>query len=70
MPFTHAAYGPVTIAIMTAAFEEAWTEAQSRGLVLVSADASRDLMVSTILTAVDNGERLPLRLKELSLKAV
>jgi hypothetical protein len=70
MPFTNAAYEPVTIALMTAAFEEAWSEAQRRGLALVSADAARDLMATTILTAVDNGERHPMRLKELALNAV
>jgi hypothetical protein len=70
MPFRDADYDPDTIALMTGAFDTAWQEAQERRLTNAPAEAARALMVSTILAAVGNGERDPMRLKNLALRAV
>ena len=69
LPIKNSNFGPVTIALMTSAFEAAWHEAQVRGLAQVAAGTARDLMVATILQAVEDGERVPVRLKGLALKA-
>jgi hypothetical protein len=70
MPFRDAPYGPVTIAVMTSAFEAAWQEARARDPTKGPDDANRATMVSAIIAAVANGERLPLRLRDLALRAV
>ena len=70
MPFRDAPYGPVTIAVMTSALEAAWQEARARDLAKGPDDATRAMMASVILAAVANGERHPLRLRNLALRTV
>jgi hypothetical protein len=70
MAFRDAAFDPDTISLMTGALETAWREAQERHLIKASADTARAMMASAILAAVSNGERNPMRLKNLAMRAV
>ena len=70
MPFKDATYDPETIALMTSVLEAAWQEAQARDLAKAPDDATRAMMASVILASVANGERDPLRLRNLALRAV
>ena len=55
MSFKDASYDPDTIALMGAALNTAWAEAQERQLATATADAARTTMASAILTAIGNG---------------
>jgi hypothetical protein len=70
MPFSGTAYDPETLALMTAAFEAAWSEAQAKNLTTDPPNIARTSMASTILVAVNNGERDPQRLREVALKTL
>jgi hypothetical protein len=70
MPFRDASYDPETMSLMTSVLEAAWHEAQERRLTTVPADHVRSAMASALLVAVANGERQPMRLKNLALRAV
>ena len=63
-------YGPVTLALMENALEDACREAEARGLTAEPADATRSTMASAILAAVKRGDRCAQRLKAFALKAV
>jgi hypothetical protein len=70
MPFRNVSYDPKTVALMSAALDAAWNEAQQRQLTKTTADHARSKMASAILAAVAEGERDPIRLKNYALRSV
>ena len=70
MPVFRASYGPDTVALMTAAFEAAWSKVQANDAAPAPSDAAQASMASSILAAVSNGERDPRRLQDIALRAV
>ena len=70
MSFTDLGYGPVTLALMESALEEALREAHARGLVREPTDDSRATMASAISEAAKSGDRCSQRLKALALEAI
>lgn len=66
MAFENADYDADTIALMREVFEVAWHEVQGRTLNM-TADEARCRMAEGILSAVADGERNKVRLKNLAL---
>ena len=63
MPFTGASYDPETLALLTAAFNEAWHELQAKEGLRSDAILARNLLASRIMLAANQGERDPAKLK-------
>ena len=68
MPFSHGAYNPETLAIMTRAVDDACAELRSENGD--DGHAARMMMSLRIMTTVAAGERDPQRLRLVALNAV
>ena len=72
MPFADGHYDPVTLALITRAFDEAWAEVQSKMKDSLLGDGSgiRRTMALRIMAAARDGMRDLERLKRLAIRAV
>jgi hypothetical protein len=69
--FSVASYDPVTLRILTHAFDEAWKDIQSAlGVKPLEPDLLKTTLARRIMAAADKGERDPNRLKLIALQAV
>ena len=72
MPFSNGHYDPVTLALMTRAFDEAWAEVQStmKASLLGDGSTTRTKMALRIMAAARDGVRDLERMKRLAIRAV
>jgi hypothetical protein len=71
MPFSEEHFDPVTLAILSQAFEAAWTEVQATNANTVGDSlAARTAMAVRIMAAAKEGVRDPDRLRRLAIQAV
>ncbi|HEX9870292.1 MAG TPA: hypothetical protein VGC99_17195 [Candidatus Tectomicrobia bacterium] len=71
MPFSGGSYNPDTLTLMTSALDNAWREAETRGIAAdFDATDTRKAMALLIMAAVDEGVRDPDHLKRVALTVI
>jgi hypothetical protein len=69
--FPAASYDRDTLRLLTNAFEEAWAATQKMlGARPLTATTVRAMLAKRIMVAADNGERDPVRLRLIALRAI
>ena len=71
MPFSEEHFDPVTLEILSQAFDAAWTEVQAANPKWVGdGSAARTVMAVRIMAAAKDGVRDPERLRRLAIQAI